>query len=117
MRPLTSADFQSFIKAKRAAAIRFDAKWDVAHGPILQHRMQDAEQVFADEVNFGEVDCDVERELASSIPIVNVPTVAYYRHGKLTAALVGAQQDVAGRVARVLRGESIGYGDGLDSDS
>jgi thioredoxin-like negative regulator of GroEL len=115
MRLLTTADFQSFIEAKQAATMRFDAKWDVAHVPVLRRRMAEAEDVLADQVNFGEVDCDADLELAKSIPILNVPTVAYYRNGKLIAALVGAEQDVAARTARALRGEPIGYQDGLDS--
>jgi thioredoxin 1 len=114
MQIVTNADFQSFLEAKPAALIRFDAKWDVAYAPALQRRMQEAEQILADQVNFGEVDCDADPELAMSIPILNVPTVAYYRNGQLVVALVGAEQNVAARAARVLRGEPIEYQDGLD---
>jgi len=113
MRLLTSTDFQSFVEAKQAAAVHFDAEWDFAYRPVLRRRMREAEEVLADRVNFGEVDCDRSLDLAKSIPIPNVPLVAYYRNGELVAALIGAEQDVRARMERVLRGESIGYEDGF----
>lgn len=113
MRLLTNIDFQSFVEAKQAAAVHFDAEWDFAYRPILQRQMLEAEEVLADRVNFGEVDCDRNLDLARSIPIPNVPSVAYYRNGELVAALVGAEQNVRARIERVLRGESIGYEDGF----
>lgn len=113
MQLLTGTDFQSFIEAKKAAVVPFDAEWDVAYRPVLRRRMLAAEEVLADQVNFGEVDCDTNLDLAESIPIPNVPSVVYYRNGELIAALVGAEQNVRARVERVLRGESIGYKDGL----
>jgi len=36
----------------------------------------------------------VNLKLAKSIPILNVPSVVYYRDGKLVAALIGAGQNV-----------------------
>jgi len=67
--------------------------------------MADAEQVLADRVNSGEVDSDRDPELAKSIPILNVPQVAYYRDGKLVGALIGAGQNVRVHLERVLRGD------------
>jgi thioredoxin-like negative regulator of GroEL len=115
MQLLTGTDFQSFIEAKKAAVVPFDAEWDVACRSVLRRRMRmlEAEELLADQVNFGEVDCDTNLDLAESIPIPNVPSVVYYRNGELIAALVGAEQNVRARVERVLRGESIGYKDGL----
>jgi hypothetical protein len=115
MRLLNSADFQSFIEAKQAAAVHFDAEWDVARRSLLRRRMLEAEEVLADQVNFGEVACDSDPELAKSIPILNVPAAAYYRSGELIAVPIGAEQNVHARIERVLRGESIGYNDDLDS--
>jgi thioredoxin-like negative regulator of GroEL len=112
MQLLTGTDFQSFIEAKKAAVVPFDAEWDVAYRPVLRRRILEAEEVLADQVNFGEVDC-ANLDLAESIPIPNVPSVVYYRNGELIAALVGAELNVRARVGRVLRGESIGYKDGL----
>jgi thioredoxin-like negative regulator of GroEL len=107
MRALTQADIASFLAEKPAAAIHFDANWDANYRAVTRGAMADAEQVLAGRVNFGEVDCDSDPELAQSIPILNVPSVAYYRDGKLVGALIGAEQNVRLHLERVLRGDPI----------
>jgi hypothetical protein len=113
MRLLNSTDFQSFVEAKQGAAIHFDAAWNVSSGLILNRRMLEAEEALADLANFGEVDCGSNPALAKCVPVPNVPLVAYYRYGELIAALVGAEQNVRARMERVVRGQLIGYHDGL----
>lgn len=108
MRLVTQTDIAVFVAEKPAAAIHFDANWDAKHRDRIRSAMADAEQVLADRVNFGEVDCDRDPELAKSIPILNLPTVAYYRDGKLVGALIGAGQNVRIYLERVLRGDPIG---------
>ena len=117
MRQLTGENFHCAVSAKSAAAIHFDAAWDVAYRPVVRQTMLDAERVLGDRVTFAEVDCDREVELARSIPVLNVPLVAYYREGKLIAALTGADQNVLARLERLLRNQPIGYGDGTTSSS
>lgn len=117
MRFLTSKEFQFFISAKPAAAIHFDAEWDVSYRPVLRERMREAEEALANEATFGEVDCDRNLELAKFLPLLAIPAVAYYRNGKLVAVMGGAKQNVRARLERVLRGEAIGYKDGLDGNS
>ena len=114
MRQLTSAEFQSFIEAKSAAAIHFDAEWDVAYRPLLRQEMLEAEKELGDRANFGEVDVDRYMELAKSVRLRSVPTVGYYRDGQLVALLPGCRQNVRGRLERVMRGEAIGRKDGYD---
>lgn len=106
MRLLTQADISAFLGEKPVAAIHFDAKWD-ANRAATRNAMTDAEQVLSDCVNFGEVDCDSDPELAKSIPILNVPSVAYYRDGKLMGALIGAGQNVRLHLERILRGGTV----------
>ncbi len=115
MRQLTLDDYEKFVASKDVAAVHFDASWDVGHRPGVQRRMLEAHAAFGDRVSFAEVDIDAEVDLAKSLPIGNVPTVAYYVDGVLIAALIGANQNVKERVARLLRGESIGYKDGTDA--
>ena len=67
MRQLTSAEFESFIAAKPAAAIHFDADWDVAYRPLMRKRMLDAERELSEGANFGEVDVDRNMELAKAV--------------------------------------------------
>jgi len=106
---LTEAELESFVAENPAVAIHFDAAWDVAGLASIERKMVDAESVFADRVAFGYVDCEQDPELAKAIPILNVPTVAYYRNGNLVAAPVGARQNVRLRLDRFLRGVIVGY--------
>lgn len=114
MQQLTSSDFDFFITAKPAAVILFDAEWDVEYRPIARKRMLQAQELLGQSASFGEADCDSHPELVKSIPVMNVPLVAYFRNGKLVAALIGVHQNVKARLERVLRGEPIGYKDGND---
>jgi thioredoxin-like negative regulator of GroEL len=107
MRLVTQTDIAVFLAEKPAAAIHFDANWDAKYRAIIRSAMADAERVLADRANFGEVDCDRDPELAKSIPILNVPSVAYYRDGKLVGALIGAGQNIRVHLDRVLRGDPI----------
>jgi thioredoxin-like negative regulator of GroEL len=108
---VTSKDYGAFIVSKWVVAVHFDAEWDEPRAKTRE-RMLEAEMMFGEQVGFGEVDVDVDAELAKGIPVMNVPLVAYYRDGRLVAALIGADQDILARVERVIRGEVIGYKDG-----
>ena len=115
MQLLASDEFPAFVAAKPAAAIHFDAEWDSRLREPTRQKMSQAEQALGERVNFGEVDVDKESGLAKSIPVANVPLVAYYRDGKLVAALIGTGQNVRARFDRVLRGEPIGYTNGTST--
>src|SRR5262249_4032471 len=114
MRQLTGAEFQSFVAAKQAAAICFDAAWDATAHPLIRQRMLKAENEFRDIANFGRVDVQRDMELAEAMHLLNVPTVGYYRDGQVVALLIGGRQNVCRRLERVMRGEVIGYSDGFD---
>jgi hypothetical protein len=87
VRLLKGEDYEEFVREKRAAAVHFDADWDVGYRPITRQRMREAEQVLAGEVNFGEIDVDRDIPLAKSIGLLGVPAVAYY-FGWATRGLV-----------------------------
>jgi len=42
IRQLISDDYETFIRQKRAAAVHFDADWDVGYSPITRLRMSEA---------------------------------------------------------------------------
>lgn len=110
---LSADNYEDFVRQKRAAAVHFDADWDIDYRPITRRRMNDAAQALGEDVNFAEVDCDREAELARSLLVLNVPTVVYYIDGYLAGVLIGARQNILERLKRLLRGEQIGRGDGL----
>ena len=115
MRQLTTDDFASFIADHPVAVIHFDVPWDVGYRPGMRLEMKETSEVFSNGLDFAEVDCDAQHEIARAVPILNVPTVAYYRDGILVAALIGANQNVRARVERVLRNEPIGPEDGTEA--
>ena len=88
----------------------------VGNRPIMRRTMQEAEEALSEQVNFGKIDCDRDIQLAKAIRLPGIPAVAYYLEGNLLALLLGIQQNVCGRLERVLRGEPIGYKDGMDSN-
>lgn len=112
MRFLSPKDVPAFVAAKPAAALHFDADWDAKYREQVRRSMLEAATAFGEQASFAEIDCDANVKFSNSIPVLNVPLVAYYRDGKLVAALVGADQNVRARIQRVLRGEKIGYNDG-----
>jgi len=106
LRLLTNTEFSQFITARRVAVLHFDAEWNL-HRTTARQKMLDAQVALSDQVNFAEVDCDSESDLARSIPVLNVPCIAYYLDGQLVAALIGANQNIHSRIERLLRGETI----------
>jgi thioredoxin-like negative regulator of GroEL len=116
IRQLTNDDYEAFVRQKRAAAVHFDAEWD-GYRAVIRRKMSNAADVLAEHVNFGEVDCDREVALAKSIRVLNVPTVVYYVNGNLSGILGGVRQNILGRLERLLRGEQLGYEDGLSLNS
>ena len=62
---------------------------------------------FEPEVSFGYMDCDADREHWEAIGLRNVPSVAYYRGSTLVGLVVGMQQDIAGNIGRMKRGEAL----------
>jgi hypothetical protein len=115
VRLLIANELPAFVAAKPVAAVHFDADWDANLRERTRRTMIEAEAALGDRANFGEIDCDANVELARAIPVGNVPLVAYYRHGKFVAALIGAGQNVRDRLERLLRGEEIGYEDGTST--
>jgi len=106
---VTAESYSRFLIAKPYAVILFDAAWDVGPGAEIRRSFESAAAAIAEHANFGEVNVDDELCLARQIPIINVPTVAYYRDGQLIKALIGANQDVAGRLSALIDGCEIGF--------
>jgi hypothetical protein len=113
---LTKDNYEDFLRQRRATAVHFDAAWDVAGRIIARQRMTDAAGVLGEQANFGEVDCDLDPDLARSLRVITVPSVAYYLDGNLVAVLPGARQNIRQRLERLLQGEEIGRNDGLAHD-
>jgi len=108
--------YELFLRQKEFAVILFDAPWDVGPGAMIRPRFEKAARAFSDRVNFGEVNFDELDRVVKSVGLANVPTVAYYKDGRLIAALVSATQDVTARTQALLDGKHIGRNDGWNVD-
>jgi hypothetical protein len=113
---LNRDNYEDFVRQRRAAAVHFDARWDVGHRLNCRRKMREASDLLGKEVNFGEVDWDREVELVKSLRVITVPTVAYYLHGNLVGVLPGARQNIAGCLERLLLGQQMARDDGLAHD-
>jgi hypothetical protein len=107
----TGSDYEAFVGQKRVAAVHFDAAWNISYRPITRREMSEAAAVLAEHVNFGEVDCDRDPELANSIRVLNLPAVAYYVGGNLAGVRIGARKNILTRLERLLRGEQLDSND------
>ncbi|OJW07439.1 MAG: hypothetical protein BGO49_26090 [Planctomycetales bacterium 71-10] len=109
---VSTAEYDSFLRERDYAVILYDAPWDVGPGALIRPLFEEAAAALGGRVNFGAVDVDVFGPEAG-LPVANVPTVGYFKGGRLVAALIGPQ-DVAARTRAMLEGKHLGYRDGHD---
>ena len=93
MKKLSIKEYRTHITDKNAVVL-FDAEWDIGPGGAVRSKIKSVEETFKDSIFFGEVDVDKEQELASSVPILNVPSIAYYKEGVLQKVELGETQDI-----------------------
>lgn len=60
-----------------------------------------------DRVQFGEVDIDKHQDIASSVQLLNIPAVTYYRKGELIELAIGQTQDIPARIEALLAGPKL----------
>jgi|GEM_PF-16870 len=102
---LTTLDertFQQFVSNRSVAVVLFDAEWDGACRALILKRLKSACEQYSDSVAFGEVDVDLDQELARKLEITQVPTLVYFRNGEVLASVVNATQDVSAALAKIL---------------
>ena len=111
---ITGNNYQTFINESAFAVVLVDTEWDIRGMAKIQPTFRKAIREYAGVVSFGQLDPEIEVDLAHDFNILNMPTVLYFRKGELVAALVSASQNVSGRVKALIREETIGYHDGHD---
>jgi thioredoxin 1 len=84
---VTSANFESFSKAK-AALIDFSATWC---GPcqVLAPIVNKLAAEFKGKVSVGAVDIDEEPDLAGQFGVMAVPTLVFFKDGKMVDQQAG----------------------------
>ena len=104
---ITEANYLQFLRQHEFAVILWDADWDVASHQKFWRVFEQAARQFGTRVSFGEVDIEKTTDLVSSISILNVPAISYYRNGQVVKVLIGAERDLTPRIQALLHGLSI----------
>lgn len=101
-------DFEGNTRFRGLTVIHFWAEWnayDITVGKILS----ELEPEFKDKVNFCSVDVDQEHliEFLRELPIINVPTLGYYKNGKKISLEIGLskKEDFKEKIATLLNNE------------
>src|SRR5262245_13250746 len=100
MRKFTAEETQYVIESSEIAIVHFDAAWDGYRLTIARK----INEILADppaDVAFAYVDVDEQVEFALSVKVINVPTVAYFRRGKLVGSVIGQGQDISRNIERI----------------
>jgi thioredoxin 1 len=87
MKQLTDAEFPG-VTCKGVVLVDFWAEWCSACKaltPILEKLSED----FAGKAEFYKVNCDDNQEVAASIGVRGLPTIAVYKDGQLVETIVG----------------------------
>jgi len=111
---LTKNTYQAFIHEKEWAVILVDTESDIRGKAKILPTVRKSMNTYRAVVAFGQFDPEIEKDLARQTNILNIPTVLYYRRGKLVASLLSASQNVSGRIKALINGRQIGYHDGND---
>jgi len=106
MEQLSKSTIVEFLGRRRFSVVHVDAEWD-GYRKALAERIRVVESQFEETVSFGYVDCDAEQDYATGIALLSVPSVAYYAGARLYGVVIGTQQDVAGNIGRLMRGEPL----------
>ena len=93
--------YMVLIKAPRAV-ILFDAEWDVGPGKVILHSFEGARKRYSQRIEFGFIDVDKQQEIAKSVGLLQVPSVAYFLSGGLLKLVAGANQDVTNCIKEIL---------------
>jgi len=106
MQRVSKPGLSEFLARRPFSVVHFDADWD-GYRKAVADKICNIEPQFEQSVSFGYIDCDAEQEYAREIGILNVPSVGYYSGTKLLGVVIGMQQDIAGNIERMKRGELL----------
>ena len=105
MRIVTRANYEAFIRSRPVAVILLDANWTGRLGKAMKSLFIQAERELGDVVAFGVVDVNAEGDLSrSSLPVGNVPAIAYFNDASRVNIVIGLTQDISGNIRKLMEG-------------
>jgi thioredoxin-like negative regulator of GroEL len=105
---VTDEGYREFIQRHPYAILVLDAPWN-GNGGSLKERAKDVAARFIGLIAIGEVNVDNASEIVEELKPTNVPTIAFYRAGKVVGFLVGASQDLSRQAESLIAGEQVKY--------
>ncbi|MET1124353.1 MAG: thioredoxin [Archaeoglobaceae archaeon] len=93
MKKLSAEEFRKVIESENLVVVDFYADWCLPCrylSPILEK----LEKEFSD-VKFYKLDVDEEQEVAIEYGIASIPTVLFFRRGKVVGGFIGAMPESA----------------------
>jgi len=86
---LSDANFDEFVKVNPVAIIDFWAVWCMPCKVIAPY-VEDLAKKYAGRVAFGKVDADANQGKMMQYGIMGVPTLLFFKNGKMVDSIVGA---------------------------
>lgn len=86
---VTGEELESVIDENSAVVVDCWAEW-CAPCKMIEPIMDSLAEDYGDEVFFGKLDVDDEREAASEYQISSIPTILFFQDGELSDRVIGA---------------------------
>ena len=106
LRKFTAGEIEYIIGSNEIAVVHLDAEWD-GYRLIIEQKINEILIHPPADVVFAYVDVDEQMELARSLKVIDVPTVAYFCNGKLVGSVIGIGQDISKNIERIRSGEQL----------
>lgn len=106
MRKFTSGEIEYLLGNSGIAVVHLDAEWD-GYRIAIERKINEILAHPPVDVVFAYVNVDEQMELARSLNVINIPSVAYFSNGKLVGVVVGIGQDISKNIERVRSGEQL----------
>lgn len=86
---ITDANFNEYLSSDKPMVLDFWAEWC---GPcrMVSPIIDELAEEYKDRVNIGKVDVDSNDEVVGQFGIRNIPTILFFKDGKMVDKMVGA---------------------------